>query len=166
MNVKIKPKKIFVKPKIDYCPISTKKHSYTIDVNDCIICLENNVATNNLMHINTLKCKDIKLTCNCNYYIHLQCLLQWVDIKPICPTCRAPIDVKNKRLSNRNRIRNNTRYNTRRNRRIANHRYNTRQYNDFLTTNRNINNDFNKLQIALILFVFFITIIVIVSIFL
>ena len=95
MNVKIKPKTIFVKPKINHCPISTKIKTYTIDVNNCIICLENNLTTNNLMHITTLKCKDIHLTCNCNYHIHLRCLLQWVDIKPLCPTCRAPIRVKN-----------------------------------------------------------------------
>ena len=173
MNVKIKPKTIFVKPKINHCPISTKPHTYTIDVNNCIICLDNNITTNNLMHINTLKCKDIHLTCNCNYHIHLRCLLQWVDIKPLCPTCRAPIRVKNKKRSHRNQNQNRNRNqnrnqnqnrnvhrairssrttrSSRRSRRVTDDIYDARNYNEFIVNNRNINNNVSQLQAGIFL---------------
>ena len=174
MNVKIKPKTIFVKSKINNCPISTKKKSYTIDVNNCIICLANNITTNNLMHINTLKCKDIQLTCNCNYHIHLHCLLQWVDIKPLCPTCRAPIRVKNKKRShrngNQNRIRNQnvhrTRRSSRRSRRVADDIYDARNYNEFIVYNRNINNNVSQLQAGIFLFIISIVSVILIIIYL
>ncbi len=95
----------------------------------------------------------MKLTCNCNYYIHLQCLLKWVDIKPICPTCRAPIKVKNKKRPQRNQNRNGhrTRRSIRRSRRVADEIYNTRNYNRSIVYNRNTNNNVSQLQARIFL---------------
>ena len=105
ITTKFKPKTIYVKPKIKNLPINIKKDTYTININECIICLQNNVKSTNLMHINTLKHKDIKLQCKCNYYIHLQCLLQWTEVNPTCPTCRKSITKKPKYPKRKNRIR-------------------------------------------------------------
>ena len=115
ITTKFKPKIIYVKPKIKNLPINIKKDTYTININECIICLENNVNSRNLMHINTLKHKDIKLQCKCNYYIHLQCLLQWTEVNPTCPTCRKPIAKKPKYPKRKNRIRRTREFEIRRN---------------------------------------------------
>ena len=54
------------------------------ETNDCLICYESN---------KTIKLEYFKLyyftSCECNIYIHKDCLKNWLKIKDTCPLCRA-----------------------------------------------------------------------------
>ena len=55
--------------------------------NECIICLESNDTNNPIFKLNTFK-----KSCNCNSYVHKQCLIKWYNYKSICPVCRKSIN--------------------------------------------------------------------------
>lgn len=56
--------------------------------NECIICLENNANSINLLPSNFIR------ECTCNFNIHDTCLNEWIQQKPCCPICNT-ILIKN-----------------------------------------------------------------------
>ena len=65
----------------------SKIENIDIDTNNtndvCIICLESNDI------IKIKKIYEKYNQCECNYYIHSDCLEQWKNIKNKCPICRS-----------------------------------------------------------------------------
>ena len=67
-------------------------HNYEL-INECIICLDSNDTNNPVLNLNTF----IK-PCDCDSYIHKQCLLKWYNYNSRCPVCRISIDTSTQNL--------------------------------------------------------------------
>ena len=61
------------------------KHEY-IKLNECIICLESNDTDYSICKLNSFE-KE----CECDSYIHKQCLLKWYTYNRSCPICKTNI---------------------------------------------------------------------------
>jgi len=55
----------------------------------CIICLEIDTSFNKIKNMQAIT--DIKLFCNCNVYIHTNCLEFWIKKRNTCPICLTKI---------------------------------------------------------------------------
>jgi hypothetical protein len=63
------------------------------DANDCIICLENKVNNITPSQFRTCLTKlNYFCHCNCNCFMHSQCLHDWIITKQVCPICRQKIN--------------------------------------------------------------------------
>ncbi len=57
---------------------------------ECIICLDDNADTDEIVNINLLKL--FKKKCSCDCFVHSSCLQKWIESTPICPICRKPLE--------------------------------------------------------------------------
>lgn len=62
--------------------------------NECLICLAGPLIDSNGLSKQVesiLLVPYINRTCKCQYYIHQQCLTEWLATKPSCPFCGKPV---------------------------------------------------------------------------
>ena len=57
---------------------------------ECIICLDDNADTDEIVNINLLNL--FKKKCSCECFVHSTCLQKWIESTPICPICRKPLE--------------------------------------------------------------------------
>jgi hypothetical protein len=62
----------------------------------CIICYSDTYTSDNIVNICMLAddIHSIKKKCACRFKVHEECLLTWINKKPVCPYCRQPILIK------------------------------------------------------------------------
>jgi len=90
--------KIYVPSKINNDELNPLYNTPSSTNNECVICLEKNANSINLLNSNFIK------DCTCNFNIHDTCLNEWIQKKPSCPICNTVLiqntDVENENENN------------------------------------------------------------------
>jgi hypothetical protein len=87
--------KIYVPTKINNDELNPLYNTPSSTNNECVICLEKNANSINLLNSNFIK------DCTCNFNIHDTCLNEWIQKKPSCPICNTVL-IQNTDVENEN----------------------------------------------------------------
>ena len=87
--------KIYVPSKINNDELNPLYNTPSSTNNECVICLEKNANSINLLNSNFIK------DCTCNFNIHDTCLNEWIQKKPSCPICNTVL-IQNTDVENEN----------------------------------------------------------------
>jgi hypothetical protein len=65
----------------------------TTKIYECFICLENDDTSNQtILRLQTVGMVQYYKTCNCDGWIHPNCLIIWYNLQKTCPICRKLMD--------------------------------------------------------------------------
>ena len=69
---------------------------------ECVICFENKKNNEHVFRLHNCLAKMNYYThCNCNYFIHKNCMLNWFEVSKICLICKQKVLYLNNDSQNR-----------------------------------------------------------------